>query len=184
MPKRVPKDCINDCFELYLEHNGENFPAIQEKMRAMGWTTFTAQNIRKKVNGEYVGWEIEFGWKKSLEIKIATAGQVAATSAEGLLMEVETMRKKIYQELLSNRLDRDLVYQHDKYVGRTKEILQQLKGSTDNFANFVSFLKRLLAAATKISPELAKALCEAEDALLDWAEAEFVTPEENTTGGN
>lgn len=181
MPKIIPIEQINDCFELYLKYNGQNFPAIEREMREKGYTNFSSQRIRKKVKGEVVGWEIEFGWQKSLELKIATQGAVAMTSAESLLFEVETLRKKAYQELLAAPLisNRDLVYQHDKYVLRTKEILESLDKSRDNYANFVFFLTRLLAAAMKISPALARELCDAEEALLNWAEKEFVTDAES-----
>jgi hypothetical protein len=179
MPKITPPEQINDCFDLYLKYNGQNFPAIEKEMREKGWTQFSSQRIRKLVKGEYTGWEADFGWKKSLEIKIATQGVTAMTSAESLLFEVETVRKKIFNQLQGDALNRDLVYQHDKYVARTTEILASLDRARDNYANFVFFLTHLLQGATKVSPALAKELCEAEDALLEWAEREFVTDAES-----
>lgn len=184
MPKITPPEQINDAFELYLKYNGQNFPAIEKEMRMRGWAKFNSQRIRKLVKGEYIGWETEFGWKKSLEIKIATNGTVAMTSAESLLFEVETVRKKLFNQLQSDVLNRDLVYQHDKYVSRSTDILASLDRARDNYANFVFFLTHLLQGATKISPALAKEICEAEDALLEWAEREFVTDAESDNGGN
>ena len=180
MPKRTSPEQINDCFELYLKYNGENFPAIEKEMRTRGWTKFSSQRIRKAAGGKFIGWEIEYGWQKSLELKIATQGAIAMTSAESLLFEVETLRKKAFQELQNAPLinNRDLVYQHDKYVQRSKEILSSLDKARDNYANFVFFLTHLLSGATQISPALAKEICEAEDALLDWAEKKFTTDSE------
>lgn len=178
MPKVARPECISDCFDLYLKYNGSNFPAIQNEMRALGWTTFTSQNIRKKIGGEYVGWESEFGWKKALAEINAKRGQVAMTSAEGLHFEVESVRKNLFERILEKGIkdpeNKWLLWEHGKYVKKTAEILSSMDAARDNYANFVFFLKHLLAAATKISPELARALCEAEDALLDWAERTFV----------
>lgn len=179
MPKNVSPECISDCFDLYLKYNGSNFPAIQKEMREKGWSTFTSQNIRKKIAGEYVGWESEFGWQKALSDINAKRGQVAMTSAEGLQHEVETIRKTLFESLqelgVKHPEYKFLLWEHGKYVAKTKDILVSLDAARDNYANFVFFLRHLLAAATKISPDLARALCEAEDALLDWAEKNFVT---------
>lgn len=179
MPKTIPPECKSDAFDLYVKYNGSNLPAIEREMRARGWTTFTKQNIRKKVNGEYVGWETELGWVKALEQINATRGKVAMTSAEGLHYEVESVRTTIYGIIVRQGLDdpenKWLIWEHRKYVKETADILKSLEAARDNYANFVFFLKKLLAAATRISPELARVLCEAEEALLDWAESEFVT---------
>jgi hypothetical protein len=182
MPKKVHPDCISDAFDLYVKYNGSNFSAIEQEMRARGWSTFTKQNIRKKVSGEYVGWEIDFGWQAALEQINANRGKAAMTSAEGLHSEVETIRTRLYNELLKRGVNdpiyKFLLWEHGKYVGKTADILKSLDDSRDNYANFIFFLKNLLAAATKISPDLARTVCEAEDALLDWAEKEFVTSED------
>ena len=182
MPKITPPECISDCFDLYVKYNGSNFVAIEREMRARGWSTFTKQNIRKKVSGEYVGWEIEFGWTKALEQINSNRGKAAMTSAEGLHHEVETIRTTIFNEILTRGVNdpdyKFLLWEHGKYVGKTADILKSLDSSRDNYANFIFFLKKLLGAATKISPDLARAICEAEDALLDWAEKEFVTSED------
>lgn len=181
MGVRVHPDCIKDAFELYLKYNGERFDLIDDEMRHKGWTNFKSSlNLLNRGKGKNYrdGWIERFGWKKSLEIKIATTGIAAATSAESLLFEVETIRKKIFMELEVKGVgvgQKDLIYQHDKYIARTTEILASLDKARDNYANFVFFLQHLLKAATKISPDLASAICDAEEPLLEWAEREFVT---------
>lgn len=181
MGKRIHPDCIKDAFELYLTFNGERFDLIDEEMHKRGWLTFKSTSTlpnRGKGKNFREGWIERFGWKKSLELKIATAGLVAQTSGESLLFEVETIRKKLFIELEVNGVgkgNKDVVYQHDKYVARTTDILAQLGSARDNFANFATFLSHLLKAATKISPALAQELCEAEDGLISWAEKEFTT---------
>lgn len=181
MGTRIHPDCIKDAFELYLTYNGERFDLIDEEMHKRGWLTFKSTSTlpnRGKGKNFREGWIERFGWKKSLELKIATAGLVAQTSGESLLFEVETIRKKLFIELEVNGVgkgNKDVVYQHDKYVARTTDILAQLDRARDNFANFATFLSHLLKAATKISPALAQELCEAEDGLISWAEKEFTT---------
>lgn len=168
-------------------HNGERHDLIEAEMHRRGWTAFRKEILKSRGFGKNrrEGWIDQYGWQKSLEIKIATANTAAATSAESLLYEVETIRKKLFIELEAGgviRAGKDLVYQHDKYVNRSIEILAQLNDARDNYANFVSFLKRLMAAATKISPALARELIEAEEGLIEWADRDFYDAGSNETG--
>lgn len=185
MAKRIiSKEEISDCFDLYLMHNGERHDLIEKDMHRLGWTAFRKEILKSKGFGENRrdGWIDQFGWRKSLELKIATANTVAKTSAESLLFEVETIRKKLFTEIESqgvSRAGKDTVYQHDKYVNRSIEILAQLDKARDNYANFVFFLQKLVKAAMTVSPALAKEICDAEEGLIEWAEREFVTEEEN-----
>lgn len=183
MAKRViSKEEISDCFDLYLMHNGERHDLIEQDMHRLGWTAFRKEILKSKGFGENRrdGWIDQYGWRKSLELKIATANTAARTSAESLLFEVESIRKKLFHEIEVQgigRAGKDAIYQHDKYVNRSIEILAQLDKARDNYGNFVYFLQKLVAAAPQISPALAKEICEAEDGLIEWAEREFVTEE-------
>jgi hypothetical protein len=185
MAKReVHSDELKDAFELYLLHNGERHDLIEKEMHRRGWSSFRKAILKSRGFGENRrdGWIDQFGWKKSLELKIATANTAAATSAESLLFEVEEIRKKLFIEIQVKgigKLGKDAVYQHDKYVTKSIEILDRLNDARDNYANFVFFLKRLMAASPKISPELARTLVDAEEPLIDWAESEFVTSEKS-----
>lgn len=179
MSTRVDQQQIDECFDLYLKYNGTNFVAIQREMREQGWEKFNSQRIRKKINGEYVGWEIEFGWKAALEVKIRNRGKESLTTAESLLFKAETILELLFEKVKTVKdLDRDTVYQIDKFIGRVESILARLDKARDNYGNFVYFFKQLMAASTKISPSLAKEICDAEDALIDWAEREFTTKDE------
>ncbi|MCV4808930.1 hypothetical protein OFB93_28065, partial [Escherichia coli] len=60
------------------------------------------------------------------------------------------------------------------------EILAQLEDARDNYANFTYFLKHLIAASVTISPQLARALVESEDALIQWAESKFAANDESS----
>lgn len=179
---KINSDEVKAAFELYLLHNGERHDLIEQAMHRQGWTTFRRSKLKSRGYGENrrEGWIEQFGWEKSLQLKIATVNSAAQTSAESLLFEVETIRKKLFVEIEANGITRsgkDTIYQHDKYVNRSIEILGQLNDARDNYANFVFFIRHLLKAAPQISPGLAKELVDAEEALVDWAEGEFVTEE-------
>lgn len=182
-PPRTNPEAIKDAFDLYLKYNGQQFELIEHEMHQKGWDKFRVSILKNKGRGDNFreGWIQRFGWENALKIKIASQGLLAQTSAEALLFEVETIGKKIFMELEAKGVgsgNKDLIYQHDKYVARRIEILDKLADARDNYANFVTFFQHFLKAATKISPSLAAELCDAEDAIVDWAEREFVTEAE------
>jgi len=170
---------IKDALDLYLQYNGQNLPAIEKEMRKRGYPKFNAQRIRKSDGaGGFTGWETDFGWKKALETHLANKNKIAMTSADGLHHEVESIRKALFEEIQTEKITEKnvwRVWEHKKYAEQTAKILSQLKGAGDNFANFVTALTHLLEAATEISPALAKELCDAQEALMEWAEGKFVT---------
>jgi hypothetical protein len=173
-----PPDQLQAAFELYLKYNGENHERIEREMRALGYHKFSRKVLTDRGSGNRFrrGWISLYGWQKALEFKLAFTGTIAVTSAESLLFEVEIIRKQLFHELQSvGVIDVDLLKQHERYSARSAQILASLEDARDNYANFVFFLRHLLNAATTISPALAKAICGAEDALIEWAEREFVT---------
>jgi hypothetical protein len=180
MADRLNPQMIKDAFDLYLKYNGQRFDLIDAEMAKLGWAGFKS-NSRLKNRGKgdnfRAGWIETFGWAKSLEVRIATAGTAAQTSAESLLFEVEVIRKKIFMELETRGVglgSKDLIYQHDKYISRSTEILDKLNDARDNYANIVFFLQWLTKRAPAIYMPLAQALSDCEDALLDHAEKDFV----------
>jgi hypothetical protein len=181
--RKYHPDELKDAFRLYLDHNGQRYDLIEKAMHRLGWTSFRKESIDSRGFGKNrrEGLVEKHGWDKALQIHIATAGTLAETSAESLLGEVEEIRKLIYLELQATgvgKAGKDLIYQHDKYVQRSTEILAKLDSARDNYGNFVKFLKHMIKGATTISPALAKEMCEAEDALIEWAEKQFVIEED------
>lgn len=177
--RKFHPDELKDAFRLYLDHNGQRFDLIEKEMHRLGWTSFRKECINSRGFGKNrrEGLVEKHGWDKALQIHIATAGTLAATSAESLLGEVEEIRKLIYLDLQATgvgKAGKDLIYQHDKYVQRSVEILAKLDSARDNYGNFVKFMKHLTKGAMKISPAFAEMLCEVEDPLIEWAEGEFV----------
>jgi hypothetical protein len=180
MPKLNDDKQKKDAFELYLKYNGENLPAIAKEMRALGYPKFNEQRIRKSDGGGgFTGWETEYNWKRALETHQANIGKLAMTTAEGLQFEVEAIRKTLYKQIQEageiTEQNKWLLWEHKKYTNETGKILAQLEAARDNYGNFVFFLGHLLGAAASFSPALAKELCDAEEALIDWAESKFVT---------
>ena len=171
-------DQVKVAFELYLKYNGESHDRIEREMRSLGYRNFSRKQLIDHGSGNRFrkGWISRYGWQKALEFKLAFTGTIAVTSAESLLFEVEIIRKQLFHELQSvGTIDVDLLKSHERYSARSAQILASLEDARDNYANFVFFLRHLLTAATRISPDLAKAICVAEDALIEWAEREFVT---------
>lgn len=180
--RKYHPDELKDAFRLFIDHNGERFDLIETEMQRLGWTSFRKECFKSKGFGKNrrEGLIEKYGWDSALKIHCATAGTLAATSAESLLGEVEEIRKLIYLELQATgvgKAGKDLIYQHDKYVQRSTEILAKLNDARDNLGNFVKFLQHLLKASALISPDLARALCEAEEPLIEWAESNFAVQE-------
>ena len=65
--------------------------------------------------------------------------------------------------------NRDLIWQHDEYSQRLAEILKQLENASDISRDFAQFLSFLITIAVKISPQLARELCNAEEAIIKHA---------------
>ncbi len=176
MPKRIAPECVADAFELYLKYNGERFDLIEKEMRLRGWTGFDQQCLRNRGIGENFreGWTDRYGWKRALESYLAAKSKSYLTSGEKLLAEVEAIRERIFDRLNTHGVDnRDLVWQHDKYSKRSAEILEQLANAKDDSRDFARFLSLLMRIALKVSPNLARELCNAEDAIIKHAKDEF-----------
>lgn len=176
MPKVTAPECINDAYELYLKYNGERFDLIEKEMRLKGWFTFDRQCLTNRGKNEHFreGWIERYGWRKSLEIYLATKARTILTSGEKLLLEVETIREKLYDRIETHGVDnRDLVWQHDKYSQRSAEILAQIENAKDDSRDFAKFLNLLINISVKVSPVLARELCNSEDAIIKHAKNEL-----------
>lgn len=175
MPSRVNPECVNDAFELYLKYNGERFDLIEKEMRLKGWM-FDKQCLFNRGIGEHfrTGWIERYGWRAALEIHLTARGKTILTSGEKLLNEVETIRERLFEQIHSSGVNnRDLVWQHDKYSQRSAEILAQIENAKDDSRDFASFLNLLIQISVKVSPVLARELCNAEDALIKHAKDEL-----------
>lgn len=176
MPAKISPECIEDAFALYLKYNGERFDLIEREMRLKGWIGWNKQCLFNRGVDEYFreGWIERFGWKAALSIHLANKGRTLLSSGEKLLAEVETIRERIFEQINTSGVNnRDLVWQHDKYSQRSAEILQQLEKGRDVSRDFAEFFSLLITISLKISPVLARELCNAEDAIIKHAKEEF-----------
>lgn len=174
MPKKTSPQAIEDAFQLYLKYNGERFDLIEKEMREKGWANFSRQRIRKRVGDEYIGWEIDFGWKSALEKYLSTKAVNFLSNAEKVYSEVETIREQLFNQILATGVNnRDLVWQHDKYSQRSAELLEQIEKANRDNLNFPEFLNFLISISMSISPALARELVNNEDAIIRRAKDEF-----------
>lgn len=174
MPKITPPESIEDAFELYLKYNGERFDLIEREMRERGWTGFSRQRIRKKVGGEYIGWESEFRWKSALETYQTGKVREFLTNAEKVYYEVEAIRTLLFKQIQSSGVNnRDLIWQHDKYSQRSAELLEQIEKAKIGTINFPDFLNFLIRIAPSISPTLYRELDNSLEVIIKRAKDEF-----------
>ena len=176
MPTKISPECIEDAFALYLKYNGERFDLIEREMRLKGWIGWNKQCLSNRGIGENFreGWIERFGWKAALKIYLANKGRTIITSGEKLLAEVETIREKLFEQINTSGVNnRDLIWQHDKYSQRSAEILEQLEKAHDPSRDFAAFFSLLITISLKISPVLARELCNAEDSIIKHAKDEF-----------
>lgn len=184
MPRESRPEMIKDAFALYIKYNGDEgkFAQIEQDMHRLGWASFHRAMLKDRGHGEHFrqGWISRHGWENALKLSIAATQTAAATSAESLLAENEFIRKAAYLEIAEQgvRASKDLIYQHNAYSQNCIKILEKLEAARDNYANFVYFLQALLKAAPTISPALAAEIVAAEEALIEWAETEFVVEED------
>lgn len=176
-------------FSLYLKYGGERHDLIEREMHEAGYVGFKQNKLRDRGKGKNHrdGWVNKFGWDHALKkhLEGVATNQIASTSGEKLLIEVEFIREAIFEAIKFKGAanSKDLVWQHKKYVDSSVDILKQLNDARDNYGNFVFFLKHLVTSAVTISPALAKELCDAEDAIIEWAERKFIVEEEKPEDG-
>ena len=176
MPTKYSPEAIEFCFGLFLRYNGENFDRIEQDMRAAGWLGFTKQLLFSRGLEQHRrdGWIEKFGWKAALEIHLANKSKQLLSRREKTLLEVETIRERIYEQITARGVDnRDLVWQHDKYSERSARLLAELELARQSSSDFAAFWKFLLTTALAVSPQLARELVNAEDAILHRAKQEF-----------
>jgi hypothetical protein len=164
VPRAYSAKAIEDCFQLYLRHNGQHHDLIEREMQRK-WPHWSKQNLYTR--GEKIGWVERYGWEKALERKLqAAAAEKATTSAEGLFLEIEKRRKQLDAKLDAEGCEnRDLVYQHQKYCELSISALARLEAARDNRAGFAAFWERLMEVLPGVSPEATRALLEVDEAV-------------------
>jgi hypothetical protein len=164
---RYDSKAIDDCFQLYLQHNGGNAEAIQKGMRDAGYPNWSKSNISK--------WAKEYNWKDALKLHIAMSAEGTATSAELLFLEIEKVRRRLANELQrkGSKADRDLIYQHRDYCKLSIDALARLEAARDNYAGFAKIWRDLMEAPI---PEAAlRVLTKHTEEIIAWAREKYAT---------
>jgi len=176
MGKIYDNEAVQRCLELYLHFNGGSFDRIEAEMRKE-WPGWSKNNLYDRGKGRKFrpGWVTLYGWKNALELKVATSGQSAATSAELLFLEIEVVRRRLAKEMATkgSKAEKDLVYQHRDYCKLSIDALARLEAARDNLAGFAKFWSDLLNWLPKISEKASRELLKVAEPVMDRAKFEY-----------
>lgn len=178
MGKRYSNEAIQECLQLYLHFNGGQHERIQTEMRKT-WPGWSLNNLYDKGKGKNFreGWISLYGWKRALEMKIATSSEGAATSAELLFLEMEIVRRRLSKELAAKgaEADKDLVYQYRDFCKLCIDALARLDAARDNFASFAKCWEDLLRWLPAISEKAARELLKVSESVIERARTEYAS---------
>lgn len=161
---------INKCFRLYLRYNGKQYRAIGDEMRRE-YPWFKDNRIS--------AWAEKYAWDAALKVKIESDKRQALTTADELVEEVETVRKKIYERIKGDgNHDDDLIARHRDYCRLSIEALTRVQEARDTFGAWLAFWEKMLEWVPEFSPHAAQALLQVSDALIERAAKEYGTGEE------
>ena len=176
MPARYDDEAIAHCLSLYLKFNGQQHDRIEREMRRK-WPGWSKQNLytRGKGSNLKVGWVEKYGWEEALRLHLAARPKEALTAAEQIFLEIEAIRKKVYEQISAKgaSFDRDLVYQHRDYTKLSIEALAKLSGAGQTFETFVAFWEWLLDELTGLAPAAAAELLKVTEQVIDRAAEKY-----------
>jgi len=175
-PHRYDQKTINRCFQLYLLHNGkQHFQIAAEMRRDYPW--FGVTRITE--------WEKKYAWEAALKVKIETDKRAALTTADELVGEIETVRKKLYELIkVDGTHDKELTAQHIHYCRLSVEALTKVKEAQDTFGAWLAFWERLLDWLPSYSTHALESLLQVSDAVIDRAAKEYGSADEDDEADN
>ncbi|MGE0133052.1 MAG: hypothetical protein AB7U82_33665 [Blastocatellales bacterium] len=169
-PHRYDQKTINRCFQLYLLYNGKQHERIAAEMRRE-YPWFNATRIPE--------WEKKYAWESALRVKIETDKRAALTTADELVDEIETVRKKLYELIKGDGShDKELTAQHIHYCRLSVEALTKVKEARDTFGAWLAFWERLLDWLPQFSTHALDSLLQISDAVIDRAAKEYGSSDE------
>jgi hypothetical protein len=186
MGARYSPEAVQRCLELYLQFNGGQHDRIEVEMRKE-WPGWSKSNLYDKGKGKNRkdGWISLYGWKHALEMRLAMSSEGAATSAELLFLEIETVRRRLAKEMAAKgaKADKDLVYQHRDYCKLSIDALARLEAARDNLAGFAKFWNDLLQAPAL--PKVAmQVLVKYSEAIMGWARDKYANEQSKNAGSS
>lgn len=162
---RYDQQTINRCFQLYLFHNGKQHERIAAEMRR-DYPWFKAERIPV--------WQKKYAWDAALKVKIEADKRAALTSADELVEEIETVRKKLYELIKGDGSnDKDHIAQHIHYCRLSVEALSKVKEARDTLGAWLVFWEKLLEWMPDYSTHALDALLQVSGAVIDRAAKEY-----------
>jgi len=166
---RYDQKTINRTFQLYLLNNGRNHERIAAEMRR-DYPWFKADRIQ--------AWERKYQWQAALKVKIESDKRAALTSADELVDEIESVRKKLYELIRADGSnDKELTQQHIHYCRLSVDALSKVKEARDTLGAWLVFWEKLLEWLPDYSTHALDALLQVSSAVIDRAAKEYGTGE-------
>lgn len=162
---RYDQKTINRCFQLYLLNNGKNHERIAAEMRR-DYPWFKVERI--------LAWQTRYQWQAALKVKIEADKRAALTSADELVDEIETVRKKLYELIRADGSnDKDQIAQHIHYCRLSVEALSKVKEARDTLGAWLVFWEKLLEWLPDYSTHALDALLQVSTAMIERAAKEY-----------
>lgn len=170
---RYDQKTINRCFQLYLLYNGNQRERIAAEMRR-DYPWFNTDRI--------AAWEKKYAWREALKVKIEADKRAALTSADELVDEIESVRKKLYELIRADGSnDKELTQQHIHYCRLSVDALSKVKEARDTLGAWLVFWEKLLEWLPDYSTHALDALLQVSSAVIERAAKEYGNAGEETS---
>ena len=177
MAARYDEQAIQTCLRLYLKYNGEQHQRIEQEMRKAGYAGWQRSYLYTRGVGknQKEGWIEKYHFEKALEIHLAQKPTAVLNSAQQLVNEIETIRKKLAVRIDSQgtNVDKELLQFHRDYSRLSIESLTKVEAARDTLGAWVVFWEKLLAWLPDIDIKAARHLVKLSDQIIAKAEEEF-----------
>lgn len=162
---RYDQRAINQCWQLYLQNNGQNHERIAAEMRRE-YPGFEARRV--------AAWAEKYAWEEGLKQAVDFYKRQSLTSADTLTSEIEDIRIRLNEQIKGlGCFDKEVYQLHRDYCRLSQEQMLKVQAPRDTFGSFVGFWERLLAWLPDYSPHAAEALLQVAEPVLKRAAEEY-----------
>jgi hypothetical protein len=176
MPSKYGDDAVELCRDLYDKYNGTNHDAIEREMRKVfpGWSKANLQNKPAWRNrGPRLGWIEEYGYERSLKLKLELKIEAVADDERGLYIGIKKIRQRLERKALGdNASDKE----RGHYFAAAKleiEARRNLDLSKANLETYAEAFDLISSWAVDVDPELARRLVKVAPRFTDLAQAHY-----------
>lgn len=159
MPMQYSDEAVETCFQLYLKFNGQHPDRIEQEMQKQ-WPGWRKQNLYDR--GKKEGWITKYGWEAALKVHIQVQSIAHLSTAERIAYQIDAVRDLLFERVMANGSDPNLVYQHQKYCERSIEAHNRLRASRESLHNAGVFWEQILHFLEDIAPDLYRQLISPE----------------------